>query len=49
MVSSKGKLTKKIKKRKKKKEKKGKQITYLVFRDVFNFLGLNLTSMHACS
>jgi hypothetical protein len=30
-------------------EKGEKQITYLVFTSVFNFLGFNPTSMHPCS
>jgi hypothetical protein len=30
-------------------KKKEKQITYLVFTSVFNFLSFNPTSMHVCS
>jgi hypothetical protein len=28
-------------------DEREKQITYLIFRDMLNFLGLNPTSMHA--
>jgi hypothetical protein len=32
-----------------KNKKKREKVTYIVFTNVFNFMGFNLASMHACS